>query len=534
MRNGELWPNLNITTKDPKIPTVHGGVLWGDSVNKRFFVFGGEYTVGVPTDDFHLFSYDIPLDKWDDFGKPQLSSPLNTTSYGAGVGISETGQGYYYGGWITKGSMRGWTQDKAMTSSFYRYGYDSNTTTVINPPDTLPRAEGAMVWIPAGDTGLLVYFGGLVSPYGNGTTAPQPLDTILIYDPSTNDWFTQTATGDIPQNRRQHCVGAAWAADRSSYNIYLWGGASVPPPVVNTSAFGDLHILTLPAFVWVKVFPDRHGNATYAHGHYASSCNMVRSNSQMFVIGGTYPNPEDSNLCDLAQHAWAQHNLCTGTKGNTGTNDAYWDLFNPNFTTNVVPDDIYNITGGDKNGGATVLSPKLGWDVPNSGLETLLARKPTFAARSPTRLIPTQTSSPLPPPSPPPLSTGAIVGIVTGSAVSLCIIIFVCCIRGRSVRRRREERRRSRVTQASWYGSTMVSPESVQGEWGPRPVAGPPLHPHTQFMGPAPAELAGQTAVSISPGVPSELPVGGEYEWPVRTDHPAPGSHPPRHAVCHS
>lgn len=106
-----------------------------------------------------------------------------------------------------------------MSSAFYHYEYDSNTTTEESPPDTLPRAEGVMVWIPAGDTGMLVYFGGLVSPYRNGTVAYQPLDKIFLYDPSTNAWETQMATGEIPVNRRQFCAGAAWAPDRSSYNM---------------------------------------------------------------------------------------------------------------------------------------------------------------------------------------------------------------------------------------------------------------------------------------------------------------------------
>lgn len=174
LRSGELWPNLNISlNKDPNtIPTVHGGALWGDSVNKRFFLFGGEDTKGVASTDFHLLSYDILNDKWDDFGPPGMPNPPNISSYGAGVGVSETGHGYYYGGWISNASMRGWTQDRTMSSAFYKYEYDTNATTEAKPPDELPRAEGAMVWIPAGYTGLLVYFGGLVSPYGNGTTTP--------------------------------------------------------------------------------------------------------------------------------------------------------------------------------------------------------------------------------------------------------------------------------------------------------------------------------------------------------------------------
>lgn len=216
----EAWPQLNISlTKDANvIPTVEGGVLWGDTLNKRFHLFGGAYTEGLPG-NFHLLRYDIINDKWEDLGAPVTTIPMNITSYGAGVGISQTGEGYYYGGWVSNKSMQGWTSPPAMSSSLYKFEYDSNKFIPANSPtDNLARAEGTMVWIPAGDTGLLVYFGGIFEQ-SNGTSAAQPMNKILVYDPSTNAWFTQTATGEVPENRRRFCADVAWAPDRSSYNM---------------------------------------------------------------------------------------------------------------------------------------------------------------------------------------------------------------------------------------------------------------------------------------------------------------------------
>lgn len=128
--------------------------------------------------------------------------------------------GYYYGGWISNASMSGWTQPRTMSSSFYTYAYDTDIFTQAASPDKNPRAEGAMVWIPAGDAlGLLVYMGGIVIPRGNDTAAPQPFDEIFVFDASSNSWSTQTATGEIPQNRRQFCIDVAWAPDKSSFNM---------------------------------------------------------------------------------------------------------------------------------------------------------------------------------------------------------------------------------------------------------------------------------------------------------------------------
>src|SRR5262249_37502084 len=141
----QLYSNL---TKNASIPNVNGGILWADNVNKRFFLFGGEYFQGSqPPPNFALYSYDALYDRWDSFGRPNIA--LDSVSYGAGVGISERGEGYYYGGWLSNGSVPGWTGPRVATSSMVKYEMDSNTWSNLTGPDGRRRAEGAMVYIPA-------------------------------------------------------------------------------------------------------------------------------------------------------------------------------------------------------------------------------------------------------------------------------------------------------------------------------------------------------------------------------------------------
>jgi hypothetical protein len=214
------WPPLNISLNKPAmVPTVAGGTLWGDSVNKRYYLYGGEDTSGYPS-AYHIWSYDILLDKWDDNGAPNTTVAPNIASYGAGVGVAQTGIGYYYGGWVKNTTMLGYTGVPKMSGDLYSYDYDAENFKSLNTPDKLGRSEGAMVWIPAGDNpGLLVYFGGLVDSSGNGTSTPQPMNKIFVFDPASNEWFTQTAVGHIPQNRSRFCADVAWAPDKSSYNM---------------------------------------------------------------------------------------------------------------------------------------------------------------------------------------------------------------------------------------------------------------------------------------------------------------------------
>jgi hypothetical protein len=210
-------PQLNASlSKNASIPDVSGGVLWADEVNKRFYLYGGDYYNIAPQTP-NLLSYDIIYNQWEYFGPP--NTPISSVSWAGGVGISSLGQGYTLGGWLSNASVPGWTSGRQATSSLIKYDYGSNSWTNTSGPDTIPKAEGSMVYIPASNNGLLIYFGGVTAPYGNDTTVPLNMSTIYIYDIQSSRWYTQTATGGIPLPRAKFCAGAAWAPDKSSYNM---------------------------------------------------------------------------------------------------------------------------------------------------------------------------------------------------------------------------------------------------------------------------------------------------------------------------
>ncbi|KAF2085940.1 hypothetical protein K490DRAFT_74814 [Saccharata proteae CBS 121410] len=405
----QLEANLS---KNSTVPDLSGGVLWGDDVNKVFYLFGGEYVDGASPEDFQPWAYDVLLDQWNQTSST-AASQIQRVSYGAGTTVNQTGIGYYLGGWLNNNTVPSWGELPLATSNLISYNMVEDTWTNATGPDTTGRAEGVMVYIPASDQGLLVYFGGIMDPFKNGTVVGSAMSTIYIYDIASTKWYTQTATGEIPDMRRKFCAGATWAQDQSSYNIYLYGGLGVNNGSSNgSSAFDDVYILSLPSFTWIKWYPTTSGPGS---PHGILSCNVI-DNSQMLIIGGWFPESQD---CD-APTIWGTHNL---NLGEDGPQKAMWDLFEPNITEYLVPPEIISVVGGTSTGGATVKSPA-SWD--NRDLPVYFTRIPSYSARAATRSIPTTTSTSTSSSSKKSSTdVGAIAGGAVGGVLGLAAILLL-------------------------------------------------------------------------------------------------------------
>lgn len=127
-----------------------------------------------------------------------------------------------------------------------------NTTTQeftsLDAPVT-PVQEGALLYIPVGEMGLLVFIGGDTPSVKDGTDAklyavsivqsrrPQETaannalfqnswDSVQVYDISAQKWYNQTTTGQV-MSRTQFCATVHYDAAMSSYAIYVLGGAQL-------------------------------------------------------------------------------------------------------------------------------------------------------------------------------------------------------------------------------------------------------------------------------------------------------------------
>ncbi|KAK4163993.1 hypothetical protein QBC43DRAFT_300683 [Cladorrhinum sp. PSN259] len=449
-----LYANLS---KNATVPSVNGGILWEDSVNKRLYLYGGESYLNAPT-SFLLWAYDILKNQWDSFGPPTGTAAIIPTSYGAGVSVPDRGEAYYYGGLFNNQSVPGWAGPPQASNRLIKYDMDANAWSNLTGPDDVKRAEGEMVYLPIGDAGMLVYFGGSRDVWGNGTLVPQPLDTIFLYDIANTKWYTQTTTGRTPEVRRRFCGGATWAQDQSSYNIYIYGGYAFPP---ETTGYDDIYVLTIPSFQWIRGPYPVGSNVSGPYPKNMASCNVV-NNAQMLIIGGTYSN-DTTFMCDV-EVIGGQHNMNFGEENPA---NAIWAEYQPTLTTYAVPTFILSAVGGRNSGGARVTTPTGGFDAPDMAVQ--MTRKALIHSRTPTRdvSLPTVTgpkngtTTQPPEPSKGGLSTGAIAGIAVGGVVGLVALLGGCCF---FIRQRQKHYREPRhpagvptqnVPPSGWGGSTV-------------------------------------------------------------------------------
>ncbi|KAK3986988.1 hypothetical protein QBC44DRAFT_296029 [Cladorrhinum sp. PSN332] len=515
-----LYANLS---KNATVPSVNGGILWEDSVNKRLYLYGGESYLTAPT-SFLLWAYDILKNQWDSFGPPTGTSAIIPTSYGAGVSVPDRGEAYYYGGLLNNQSVPGWSGPPQASNRMIKYDMDSNAWSNLTGPDDVKRAEGEMVYLPVGDAGMLVYFGGSRDLWGNGTFVPQPLDTIFLYDIGNTKWYSQKTTGRTPEVRRRFCGGATWAQDQSSYNIYIYGGYAFPP---ETTGYDDIYVLTIPSFQWIRGPYPVGSNVSGPYPKNMASCNVV-NNAQMVIVGGTYSN-DTTFMCDV-EAVGGQHNMNFGEENPA---NAIWAEYQPTLTTYAVPTFILTAVGGRNTGGARVTAPTGGFDAPDMAVQ--MTRKAVIQSRSPTRdvSLPTVTgpnngtTAETPAPSKG-LGAGAIAGIAVGGAVFLIALLAGCCF---FIRQRQKHYQQPRhpagppmqnVPPGGWGGSTahpsVSSPTITHSSYLHAPYT-----PHTQHSpallpsSPArpPAELATDSGGFKTPRSFTASPASAKYDTPL-------------------
>lgn len=174
--------------------------------------------------------------------------------------------------------------------------------------------------------------------------------TIDVYDVANNTWYQQPTRGG-PGTRTRGCAVVAPAVDRSSFNIYYYGGFD---GVHLTDDFNDdVWVLSLPSFTWTKISDGKPSHARAGHKCFLPCPDL------MMVVGG-YTPPRSTTLTCLEDGPIVLFNITSGE---------WMHSYDPSkYGTYGVHARVQAMIGGDNTGHATATTPvPSGWATPALG-----------------------------------------------------------------------------------------------------------------------------------------------------------------------
>lgn len=304
-------------------PQISRGALFaGMPKDNRIWLYGGTtiwWNVSFPdfqaptTAVYSLWSFDTVSLLWDQYDVTS-GSPMRPSN---GLAAEAPGLGlvFYFNGEVDSGSStesqplgnyaKAFLEGMILINSTSQTASNISTAAAVG---NLARTRGTAEYIPdIGGSGFLVLMGGTFKPSAvwdeQEMTMWARMDNITIFDvgsylrnSSEQLWYSQNATGDVPEPRAHFCTLMVSAPDNSSHNIYLYAGQGP-----NRTVYDDVYILSVPSFVWTKVF-------TGVSPRFGHTCHRV--GDQMITVGGRDDINDESQLpCDWETAGLAIFNL---------------------------------------------------------------------------------------------------------------------------------------------------------------------------------------------------------------------------------
>ncbi|PHH74734.1 hypothetical protein CDD82_4798 [Ophiocordyceps australis] len=366
----QLFKNPTGASSEPS--TSDGGMLANDD---GFYLYGGAFSrdgVEIPANT-SATQYRLRPGPNDAETKPlqfglEILSPnvSRYIAYGAAANAPSENKAWYFSGLVRpdhgpvfKDSPHGQAPDVVSNTLITLDMAAPSPTAWSNaslPSQVKGRSNAEVVWLPIGAQGILVVLGGVTYPWwavgykspdeeASKRESPQFMQVIDLFDVAGNKWYQQHTVGG-PGARARGCAVVAPAKDRSSFNIYYYGGTDGLDP--GNELYDDVWILSLPSFTWTQI-----NNGTSLHARAGHKCFMPYPD-QMMVFGG-YPwlhSPSPSPC--LEKGPLVIFNLTTGE---------WIDSYDPTVHDDyAVPDKVVATIGGNGAGGAQVREPRpSGW-----------------------------------------------------------------------------------------------------------------------------------------------------------------------------
>ncbi|KAG0137007.1 hypothetical protein HOY82DRAFT_651121 [Tuber indicum] len=328
-----------------EIPHTKRGAAWADQ--NTIYYWGGELDVQPVyldgafqnrmrewPDPMKYYTYDLSQPRG--FGTWKTVSILetagsdsltNTPGFGESTYAAEARKGFYLGGFVAKYELK--NKDGSNATRGGSVIYDVSSMVVFDVEKNVWKNETTIAELNGSRDGIMVYVAGVGE---KGILVG--FDTVYIYDIAPGVWYHQPTTSKtkiFPEPRiGGFCAGAVAAPDKTSFTIYIYGGFDQNRYIKRTWA------LTIPYFQWIPVGstgePERGRSFTACHtvgGQLAMVRGHVEQVNRGDTNGGTY-------FYDMTKLTWSLK-------------------YQPSEYR--VPKAIYDVIGGNGQGGANLTGP---------------------------------------------------------------------------------------------------------------------------------------------------------------------------------
>ncbi|KAI5780287.1 hypothetical protein DFH27DRAFT_617929 [Peziza echinospora] len=456
LKNPPKWEsisNVQYFNQSNNLPPISGGALFSSSDSPpSLILYDGKSSKLARDQKSELVKLVIGgnswsrIDEWRNSGSDEVPSG-NISRYSRGTAVQVPGQNRYF----YVGGARVWEQGKQYdwyypeVPQLMQVDLENGAVKerTMSPMWNNTKTIGAAVaWVPIGKEGSLIVVGGTREEkddrrFGtdkSGKPSPQyvlpktkmnPFSETLIYDIANKKWHSQTTRGvPLPAARTGACLIPKTHTEEDgtvTHQLFLYGGSSgssfgLGDPLDDERFFGDLYVLSIPAFRWLR-FTDLE-NAPAARTRH--TCHVINER-QMLILGGGRNDTLSSNTILQKSCVWDEISVLDMT-------DMRWELeFKPTKEKYVVnsvirEDSLVN--------GKPRTSPEADW----SSAEL----KNWFYATTQRNTRNSRTTNQLP----------VIVGVVIGS-IATAVLIYLA----RKFWYRRQMRK-------SWVVATKVTPYS--------------------------------------------------------------------------
>ncbi|KAG0634284.1 hypothetical protein HOY80DRAFT_1140807 [Tuber brumale] len=366
----EFSDTTEVISKLPlTIPLLKRGALWADQ--NTIYYWGGELemesiyldeTFQNKTrewpDPMKYYTYDLSQPRgfgaWKTVSIPGAGRSDRLTSspsYGESTYAADARKGFYLGGAMARHQLKNKDGSNATRNgSIY---YDVSSMVIFDAATSVWKNEtiiaelnglrdGTMVYFAGvGEKGILVRMGGAREDQFVGFAlilrhifSLKFFATVYIYDIAAGVWYRQPTTSKtniFPETRwGGFCAGAVAAPDKTSFTVYIYGGFDNDGHVKRTWA------LTMPYFHWFPM-----GSSGEPEGG--------RSDTRCHTVGG--------------QLVMVRGKGDRQNRGDTNGGSYFYDMTNLTWSLKYqpseyrVPKTIYDVIGGNGQGGATLTGP---------------------------------------------------------------------------------------------------------------------------------------------------------------------------------